>query len=108
MSKYRVRKVYEERYKNYVSNYHVNLVRELEEGGAPALALAPEPVSKDRLKNKNKQRQDPLADAVPVVDGGQGLPVLRPVWKVNAKYTPSSGQRLRLSMHDKAYERDSM
>ncbi len=110
MSKYRVRKVYEERYKNYVSNYHINQVRELEEGGAPGLALAPEPVSKDRLKNKNKQRQDPLglAEVVPLVDGGQGLPVLRPAWKVNTKYAPSSGQRLRLSMHDKAYERDSM
>ncbi len=107
MSKYRVRKVYEERYNNYVSNYHVNLVKELEEGGAQA-NLAPEPVSKDRLKNKSKQRQDPLAEILPIVDGGNALPALRPSWKVNTKYTPSSGQRLRLCMYDKAYERDSM
>lgn len=107
MSKYRVRKVYEERYNNYVSNYHVNLVKELEEGGAQA-NLAPEPVSKDRLKNKSKQRQDPLAEILPIVDGGHALPALRPAWKVNTKYTPSSGQRLRLCMYDKAYERDSM
>lgn len=108
MSKYRVRKVYEERYNNYVSNYHINQVKELEEGGAPA-NLAPEPVSKDRLKNKSKQRQDPIAEILPIVDGSAAaLPALRPTWKVNAKYTPSSGQRLRLCMYDKAYERDSM
>lgn len=107
MSKYRVRKVYEERYNNYVSNYHINQVRELEEGGAPVM-LAPEPVNKDRLKNKNKQRQDPLAEMNPIADGSAALPALRPAWKVNAKYTPSSGQRLRLCMYDKAYERDSM
>jgi hypothetical protein len=107
MSKYRVRKVYEERYKNYVSNYHINQIHELEEGGAPSI-LAPEPISKDRLKNKNKQRQEPLADINLIADGGLAIPVLRPTWKVNTKYVPSSGQRLRLSMHDKAYERDSM
>jgi len=109
MNRYRTRKVYEERMDNYVRNYHINQVRELDENAVQV--AAPEPVSKDRLKNKNKQRQEPIAQIdVAVNDAGEPVKaVLRPLWKVNAKYTPANNAyRLRLSPYNKAYERDSM
>ena len=109
MTRYRTRKVYEERYNNYVSNFHANQVRALNEDGTMVTVTAdPIPVSKDRLKKKNKILQEAPATELATNEAGQSVRVVRPAWKVNSAYKPNPGYRLRLCMFDKAYERDSM
>lgn len=117
MSRYRTHKVYEERYNNYVNGFHINVVRSFDEN-APSVALPVEPVTKDRLKNKNKQRQEAIQQIETLIIGdaqanggdAQAKTAVRPSWKVNTQYhLPTAGTyRLRLCGVNKAYERDSL
>ena len=112
MSKYRTHKVYEERYNSYVNNHHINQVRAFDENATP-IVLAPEPVSKDRLKNKQKNRQQDLSqqlEVVAAVDGAEPAMVLRPSWKINTEYKVATHPtyRIRVSGLNKGFERDSL
>lgn len=115
---FKTRQVYRERLDNYVRNFHVNQVNEFEKL-ASASNVVPsveaEPVSKESLKNKQKNKKDNIQPAEILEQKSESgeniqIPIYRPAWKVDKKYSEmnTSGHRIHLSTHDKGFERDSL
>jgi hypothetical protein len=115
---FKTRQVYRERLDNYVRNFHVNQVNDLEELAATpnvVSVLEAEPVSKESLKNKQKNKKDNIQPSEILIQksaSGENIqiPIYRPSWKVDKKYSDinTSGHRIHLSTHDNGFERDSL
>jgi hypothetical protein len=114
MSKYKTRQIYKERFESYVENFHTNQVKNHEQKVVPDV-----PISKDKLKTKSKNKQQPInPDNIEHIEGGNDNILgsnntvkkieFKPLWAINPKYVIGSGSKLRLTTVNKGFERDSI